>query len=399
MNRWLLNLALLRRLNVPLLLTTLALLVLGVLFVYSSCYVSEEQPVRTLYQRQMVWVGAGLAVHLLLAAFDYRRLGKWAWAIYAVSLVLLVVVLVIGTEVYGARRWLDVFGIGVQPSELGKLAVIIALAALLGRPRADVSDVRLLLLSLLLVGVPFLLILKEPDLGTAMIFAPLAFVMMFVGGVPLRYLLGLVGLGVLVLGLGLGALFLPEKMGASPELQASLREKTGLSEYQVERLKTFFNADADPLGAGWNKMQSEIAVGSGGAWGKGFLKGTQNILGFLPRSVAPTDFIYSVIAEELGFFGSVVVLMLYGVVIGTGMQAAGTARDRLGRLLCTGVVTMMFCHVFINIAMTVGLMPITGLPLPLLSYGGSFMMVTMSALGIVQSVHIRSRRVGLMFPG
>ena len=398
MNRWLLNLNLLRRINVPLLLAVLALLVIGVMFVFSSCYVSDERPMRTLYERQIVWVVAGLVAHIVFAALDYRRIGKWSWWIYAVSLVLLVVVLFIGTRIYGARRWLMLFGIGVQPSELAKLAVIFALAALLGRPRADASDLRTLLVALLVVSVPVLLILKEPDLGTAMIFVPTAFVMMFVGGVPLRYLLGLAGLGVLVLGLALGAVFLPERLAAPPETQASLREPTGLSEHQVERIKTFFNADADPLGAGWNKMQSEIAVGSGGTWGKGFLKGTQNILGFLPRSVAPTDFIYSVIAEELGFVGSVMVLLLFGVVIGLGMQAAAAARDQLGRLLCTGVVTMVFCHVFINIAMTVGLMPITGLPLPLLSYGGSFMIITMSALGIVQSVHIRSRRVGLLFP-
>jgi rod shape determining protein RodA len=142
-------------------------------------------------------------------------------------------------------------------------------------------------------------------------------------------------------------------------------------------------------------MQSEIAIGSGGKWGKGFLKGTQNILGYLPRSVAPTDFVYSVVAEETGFAGSVVALVFFGVVVVCGMYAAAVSQDKLGCLLCTGVVAVIFCHAFINLAMTVGLLPITGLPLPFLSYGGTFMVVIMSGLGIVQSVHIRSRRVDL----
>ena len=182
-------------------------------------------------------------------------------------------------------------------------------------------------------------------------------------------------------------------LGATPQAQERITAMTGLSDYQRNRIMVFFRADEDPLGAGWNKLQSEIAVGSGGLWGKGFRKGTQNILGFLPRTVAPNDFIYSVIAEETGFMGSMGILALFGMLFWGGLRAAMAARDKLGRLLCVGVVSLLFCHVFINIAMTVGLMPITGLPLPLLSYGGSFMIVVMSALGLMQSVHIRSRRV------
>jgi len=234
--------------------------------------------------------------------------------------------------------------------------------------------------------------MKQPDLGTALVFVPTAFIMMFVAGVPFRYLGSLAALGVTLVALLLAALFLPARFDASPETQARIQELTGLSDYQRGRIEVFFHPDKDPLGAGWNKRQSEIAVGSGGLWGKGYLHGTQNILGFLPRSVAPTDFIYSVIAEEEGFFGSLMVLALFGVVLMFGMLTALRTRDAMGRLLCVGVVSLFFCHVFINIAMTVGLMPITGLPLPLLSYGGSFMVIMMSALGIIQSVHIRSHR-------
>ena len=186
---------------------------------------------------------------------------------------------------------------------------------------------------------------------------------------------------------------LPARMGMSEVAQERIARVLPLEDYQKKRLGGFFQPEKDPLGTGWNKMQSEIAIGSGGAWGKGFLKGTQNILGFLPRSVAPTDFIYSVIAEEMGFLGSVVVLSAFGLIVFMGILIGLNAPDKLGHVLCAGVVTMLFTHVFINIAMTAGLLPIIGLPLPLLSYGGSFMIVTMSALGILQSVHIRSRRV------
>jgi rod shape determining protein RodA len=154
----------------------------------------------------------------------------------------------------------------------------------------------------------------------------------------------------------------------------------------------FFEPNRDPLGAGWNKIQSEIAVGSGGLKGKGYLKGTQNMLGFLPKTVAPTDFIFSVVAEETGFMGSAVVISLFAVILACVMATALLTEDRLGRLLCAGVAAMLFSHVFVNISMTVGLMPVTGLPLPLVSYGGSFVVVTMTALGIVQSVYIRRHR-------
>ena len=165
-----------------------------------------------------------------------------------------------------------------------------------------------------------------------------------------------------------------------------------LGDYQRERVLVFLDSSRDPLGAGWNKIQSEIAVGSGGLAGKGYLMGTQNILGFLPRTVAPTDFIFSVIAEEMGFVGSATLLSLFAVLLLGGVRAAHRARDKMGRLLAAGVVTLLFAHVFVNMAMTVGLMPITGIPLPLISYGGSFMVCMMAALGLVQGVYVRRPR-------
>jgi rod shape determining protein RodA len=196
---------------------------------------------------------------------------------------------------------------------------------------------------------------------------PTAFLMMFAAGVPIRYLAVLVFLGILLMPLGWFV----------------------IDDYQKDRILVFLDPGRDPLGAGWNKIQSEIAVGSGGFAGKGYLKGTQNVLGFLPRTVAPTDFIYSVIAEEMGFVGSLGLLVLYSLLLWAGTRAALESRDKMGRMLAVGVTSLLFCHVFVNLAMTIGLLPITGLPLPLISYGGSFMISTMIGLGIVQSVYVR----------
>jgi rod shape determining protein RodA len=246
-------------------------------------------------------------------------------------------------------------------------------------------------LILAIVAIPVLLVIVEPDLGTAMIFIPVMFIMMFVAGVPLRILMFFAGIGFTIIAIILSAMFLPAKIGVSERNQERIMHFTGLRTHQRDRIMTFFQPDKDPLGAGWNKTQSEMAVGSGGFFGKGFKQGTQNVLGFLPKSVAHTDFIYSVIAEEKGFLGSVSILFLFGIIIVAGMQTAVIARDRMGRLLAVAMSSMIFCHVFINIAMTVGLMPITGVPLPLLSYGGTFMVITMSAMGILQSIYIRCR--------
>ncbi len=367
------------------------LMMMGVFFIYSACYSSEELFVRSLYMKQITWIWVGFACYIFFAIYDYRKIGRLSWWVYAGVLFLLVFVLIAGTKVYGARRWLDFFGIRFQPSELAKIVTLIVLARIMSRPDVRLWEFRTIAFILVVVGVPFLLVLAEPDLGTAMIFVPVTFLMMFVAGVPMRFLMSFVGMGTAAVVFIIAAMFLPAILGMSEATQEKVMRYSGLRAHQRDRIMTFFQPDKDPLGAGWNKTQSEIAVGSGGMWGKGFKQGTQNILGFLPKSVAHTDFIYSVIAEEKGFFGSFSILLLFGTIIAAGMQTAIMARDRMGRLLVVAMISMIFCHVFINIAMTVGLMPITGVPLPLLSYGGTFMVVTMSALGIVQSVYVRCR--------
>ncbi|HPF99279.1 MAG TPA: rod shape-determining protein RodA [Kiritimatiellia bacterium] len=357
----------LKRMDWWMVLSIIALLLVGTAFIFSASYRSDGTAMADFYQKQIVWAVIGLGLFLVFAFIDYRRLRDAAWWLYALGIILLVLVLLFGKKVYGAYRWLNLFGVQIQPSEFGKLATLVLLARFLGRPGRDVREPKCVVQTLLLMGVPFVLILKEPDLGSASMLLPLAFIMMYAAGVPLKYL------GILVL---IGVLLMPVGW-------------FGLGDYQKERILVFFDPGRDPLGSGWNKIQSEIAVGSGGFSGKGYLKGTQNVLGFLPRTVAPTDFIYSVIAEEVGFVGSVMLLALYAMLLSTGIRAALAARDKLGRLLAAGVTGLVFCHVFVNIAMTIGLLPITGLPLPLISYGGSFMVSTMMGLGIVQSVYVR----------
>lgn len=357
----------LRRMDWSMVFAVGALLVAGVLFIFSASYRGEDLPVASFYEKQVVWAVLGIGLLVMCTVVDYHRFRDAAWWMYVVGVVLLVLVLVMGKKVYGAYRWLSFFGVQVQPSEFGKLATLLVLARFLSRPGRDLTDPKVVFQVLTIIGIPFLLIVKEPALGTAGMLVPVAFLMMYAAGVPFRYLAILALIGILLMPLGWFV----------------------LDDYQKDRILVFFDPGRDPLGAGWNKIQSEIAVGSGGFAGKGYLKGTQNVLGFLPRTVAPTDFIYSVIAEEMGFVGSLGLLGLYALLLWAGVRAALASRDKLGRMLAVGVTSLLFCHVFVNMAMTIGLLPITGLPLPLISYGGSFMMSTMIGLGVVQSVYVR----------
>jgi len=280
----------------------------------------------------------------------------------------------------------------LQPSEFAKLAFILAQAHFLSRPIEELRVLPTFWKALGLMLLPFVLILKEPDLGSALVLVPTGLAILFVAGTPRRYLLRLLG------GVGiLGALFLVDVLFAPPNWQIKLED------YQRRRLLVYFGTDYAPSGApkaererlrkqqfddSHNVRQALISVGSGGLTGKGWRQGTQNALGYLPRPVAHNDFIFSVIAEEKGFVGSVIVLTLYGVVLFSGIRIAGQARDRLGKMMAVGVVTLLFSHVFINIGMNIRIMPVTGVPLPLLSYGGSSVLGSLIAMGILQNVYI-----------
>lgn len=360
----------LRRMDWGAFLAQCLLLTIGVIFIYSACFRGDPSAVSPFYKKQMCWIALGLAVFFVIACVDYQVFSKWAYLLFGVALLLLVAVLIFGPTINGAKRWIRIGGLMIQPSEIAKIATMLTLARFLARPGRDPRTWGTLLHAGLLVGVPFFLILKEPDLGTAMVLVPMALGMLFAAGVRMRSLFILAVMASLLMPF---AWF-------------------GLNDYQQERILVFVNPDRDPLGAGWNRIQSEIAVGSGGFAGKGYLQGTQNILGFLPRTVAPTDFIFPVIAEETGFVGSLILMALFAILLVTIFRTSVLSTDRFGRLLAVGMGCLLFSHVFVNIAMTIGLMPITGLPLPFISYGGSFTVSMLIGTGMVQSIFVRRLR-------
>jgi rod shape determining protein RodA len=365
----------LMRMNWVLFAAMVGLAIGSVFFIYSASYSGPAQAAThsgmlPKYQMQIVWFAVGLILYVVTSFMDYRLICQWAAVWYTSAVGLLVLVLIGGAKRFGARRWLGWGSFGIQPAEIAKLAVLIALSYYLFHCTPQLRRRwGTVWASLLLVGLPSMLIMLEPDLGSAMVLIPICFGLMFVAGVRVKHL-------VLVALLG---------TALAPVAWFKLKE------YQRDRLTVFLDPGRDPLGDGWNLNQSLIAVGSGGLAGKGYLQGTQNLLGYLPRTVTPNDFLFSVIAEEKGFVGSACVVGLYAVILFTGLRIAANARDRLGMLLATGVVAMLFFHVFINVGMTIGLMPITGLPLPLLSYGGSFVLASMTALGLLQNVWIHRR--------
>jgi len=375
----------------------LGLMLVGGMFVYSATMVSESAGLGPWYSqswfRQIVWYVLGTGVAAAICCVDYHTLTRWSMIAYWVAVLMLIAVLFFGSVRFGARRWFDLGFFSLQPSEFAKLAFILAQAHFLSRPIEELRVLATFWKAIGMMLLPFVLILKEPDLGSALVLVPTGLAMLFVAGTPRRYLVRLLsGVGVL------GALFLVDVLFAPPNWQIKLED------YQRRRLLVYFGKEyTPPPGASkaererlrkmqfddsHNVRQALISVGSGGLTGKGWRQGTQNSLGYLPRPVAHNDFIFSVIAEESGFAGSVIVLTLYGVVLFTGMKIAGQARDRLGKLVAVGVVTLIFSHVFINIGMNIRIMPVTGVPLPLLSYGGSSVLGSLIAMGLLQNVYI-----------
>lgn len=377
----------------PLVVAIFALMLIGAFFIYSASTATD--PSSRLFLRQIFFYGMGSVAAVVLCMVDYATIARWAMVFYWVTILLLVAVFVVGTKRFGATRWIDLGFFQFQPSEFAKLAFILMQANYLSRPIEELRLPGVFLKSLGLTLLPFVLILKEPDLGSALLFFPMGLVMMFVAGTPPKFLLRfLSGAALLVILLLVDILFAP------PRWQVKLED------YQRHRLLVYFGKDFAPRDAtlaerqrardlqrqkSYNVDQALISVGSGGLTGKGWRQGTQNSLGYLPRAVAHNDFIFSVIAEEKGFLGSVTVLTLYGLILFIGIKIAGQARDRLGKLLAVGVVTLVFSHVFINIGMNIRLMPVTGIPLPLLSYGGSSVLCSLIAIGILQNVHIYRR--------
>ncbi len=378
----------------------LGLMAVGALFIFSATGANEAARNAAWFDytavRQSLAYVLGIVLVGASCLIDYARLARWALLAYWFSILLLVGVYVVGVERLGAKRWIDLGPIQFQPSEFAKLAFLFAVANFLSRPVGELASPALFMKALGMALLPFGLIVKQPDLGSALVFLPMALVMMLVAGVPQRFLIRFLACGLLLV-----SLVLVDVMFASPKW-SFIR----LEEYQKHRLLVYFNLDFAPKNAtdserlvaraekdkkSYNVKQALISVGSGGFTGKGWRQGTQGALGYLPRAVAHNDFIFSVIAEETGFAGSLVVLGLYSVVLFSGVKIAGQARDRLGRILAAGVVALLFTHIFVNIGMNIALMPVTGIPLPLLSAGGTSVVCSLLAVGILQNIHQNRR--------
>lgn len=319
------------------------------------------------WERQLLWVAAGAIAYVACAALDYRRLRPIAPALYIAMLLLLAAVHVAGHTALGARRWLSLAGFPLEPSELSKLIVVVVLAALLSR--RDQIGWRSFMAALGLVAVPAGLVLAQPDLGTALVLSATAGGMLFLAGARPAQLVSVGAAGAVALPL-------------LPHL---------LHGYQRRRLEIFLDPTQDPLGAGYNLLQARIAVGSGGLTGQGWLHALQGQLGFVPERA--TDFVFATFAEEFGLIGCLILLALYGVLLVRLMRAAAVAPDRFGELLAGGAFVLILAQVAQNVGMNVGLMPIAGIPLPLISYGGSATITTLAALGLVQSVLLRRSTV------
>jgi len=333
--------------------------------IYSASHFAGSPP-SDLYLRQLYWIGIGLILLLATISIDYRTLYRYAYLIYAAALGLLVIVAVKGTVGMGAQRWIVIGPLTLQPSESAKIALILALARYLSdvQDRGGLTVGRSFNLAVL-IGLPLILILRQPDLGTSLMLLFISLTLIFLAGIPVRFF---TYSGAAVL-------------GAVPFLWRFLKD------YQKQRIRVFFNPDLDPSGAGYHIIQSKIAIGSGGFWGKGIMHGTQSQLRFLPEQ--HTDFIFSVIAEETGFIGTLILLALFAYLVFKGIDIALKTRDLFGTLVATGITTMIAYYILINIGMTAGLFPVVGVPLPFISYGGSSLITLFIGVGLLLNIRMR----------
>ncbi len=369
------------RTNWVMLLAMLGLVVIGVVFIRSAGAARQTAALHTAWRSHALTAAFGMLLYFGLAFLDYRKVLKWAaWPTFAAAILLLVAVLGIGDKVYGGRRWLWFF----QPSEIAKLATIVLVAQMFGGEEAR-KDFKGFLVALGILAVPVVLIVVEPDLGTALVLTPAVLTMLCAARVWIKGLATILLVGLIAVGALLGAVAAAERI-PSPERREAIFAKIPLRQHQVRRLRVFLNPDLDPNGSGWNLRQAKLSIGSGSIYGKGLGKGDQKLLGYLPPSVSMNDFIFAVVAEEAGFRGSAVTLGLFLVMLLAALRVGATCGDDRGRLLVAGITTLVFCHVYVNVAMSIGLMPITGLPLPFISAGKTFLVVLMAAFGLVQSV-------------
>tara|TARA_B100000315_G_scaffold115921_1_gene106322 strand:- start:7142 stop:8245 length:1104 start_codon:yes stop_codon:yes gene_type:complete len=350
----------------PILILTLIISSVGIVFIYSAMHGVESDSLKKLYMTQIIWAAYGLTCLFFILLFDYRHLARFAYLLYFLTLLSLVFVLLFGKKVSGAQRWLTIGSFTFQASEMAKIILIITLAKYFGGGKL-IGEYKLkdFVIPGILTIIPFLLIVKQPDLGTSMVLLFILFVMILIIETHQKTLLLIMGTAILILPL---SWFF-------------------LKDYQKERLLTLIDPNIDPLGSGYHILQSRIAIGSGGFWGKGLLAGTQSRLHFLPEQ--HTDFIFSVLAEEMGFAGSCVLLILYLILFIRALDLISKVKDRFGMLLGLGIISTLFFYVVFNIGMTIGLFPVVGIPLPLMSYGGSSIVSTYIAIGIILNIGMR----------
>ncbi len=399
------------QIDAPLTLAAVGLVAIGLATVFSATWGPSEH--QGLWVRQLVWALVAGGAAWLVASIHYRAYDSLAYPIYVLSLVFLGLVLVMGTSAYGARRWMELGPLKFQPSEIAKIATVLVLARRFDDPKRDLRKLRHWFPALALTLVPFALVAKEPDLGTSLSFPVILVVMYFWAGMPIgNLLLGLTPVFNVLLFFTTGTLWW--FAGLLAGLLAFTRPRIAtlltvlalngavayamphlwnhLADYQKRRIETFLNPDHDPSGAGYQIIQSKIAIGSGGMLGKGFLRGTQKALAFLP--MGHTDFIFSVVGEELGFVGVLVALCLFAWMLFGLLRIARRATDPFSSLCVFGIAGLFFTHIFENVGMTINLMPITGIPLPFFSYGGSFLLACSIGVAIALRVAWESRLSG-----
>jgi rod shape determining protein RodA len=321
--------------------------------------------------RQAIWAFLGTACMLLISSIDHKAYPRIADRIYIGNIVLLISVLALGRSAKGAQRWIGAGPIAIQPSELAKIALIICLAAFLVSRRDEIHELRTVIKSFLYMALPILLVFKQPDLGTALVLLAIWFGMLYFAGAKLQHL---------------GAFAL-----AGTILFTTMWHVGVLHDYQKKRLATFINPEADPKASGYHIRQSRIAIGSGKFLGKGYLKGTQNKLRFIPEQ--HTDFIFTVVGEELGFAGGALLLLLYLCLLQRGAAIMVSAEDPAGRLISGGILSMFLFQIFVNMGMTMGIMPVTGVPLPMFSYGGSSLLACLTSVGILAGIYTRRHKI------
>ena len=346
----------------------------GLLFIHTTGIQSGKE---SFFIKQIYWISAGFVGWFISSIIDYRKLWIKVSSVifYIASIILLIIVLKFGIKVFGSTRWLSIGGFRLQPSEFAKPALALLLATLCSASWFNIKKIHHLLFSFVFLALPFFLILIEPDLGSACILVPIYISIIFLAGIKWKVLLS-----VIILAITLGGLFtLNEVYGTFPKLM--------LKKHQRARIEVFLNPEANRFKSGYNAYQAKLAVGSGGLTGKGIGRGTQNSLGFLPQTVSNNDFIFSVIAEETGFIGCLSLILGYILLLYSTIRVAFVSQDLFGKLYCIGITSMLFSHIYINMGMSIGIAPISGLSLPFVSYGGSFIVMGMTSLGLVQSVY------------